>query len=93
MLRIHWEGEEPYQTPDADFLEANVDDREVCESVSSLLVGEVAVFGGGAAPLCKVERIAGCEICERTGKDASRCEFHHGCSCWRGVPCAVAVSR
>lgn len=31
-----------------------------------------------------------CEVCDRYGADAKRCEFGHvsgPCSCWRGVPC------
>ena len=42
----------------AEFLAANADDQDVCDAVGALCVGESVRFGGGAAPMFDVKRVA-----------------------------------
>ena len=37
-------------------------------------------------------RLAECEVCGKTGKDAGKCVFERACSCWHGVPCVNGES-
>jgi hypothetical protein len=58
-LSLFWEGaRDAEESTLADFIAANRDNVEDCQAVESLKVGEDIIFGGGAAPICRVRRIS-----------------------------------
>lgn len=57
-LLVKWEGDAPYHTTLEEFCADNAQDAEACAKVRALREGESVWFGGGAAPLVQVTRVA-----------------------------------
>jgi hypothetical protein len=57
-LRVEPDGEDPFECPLDEFLKDNADDPELCTEIKGLQPGQSVEVGGGAAPQCKVTRVA-----------------------------------
>jgi hypothetical protein len=55
---IHPVGAERVEVSGSELRVANQDDEHMCAFIDAALVGDSMVFGGGAAPIVSIERVA-----------------------------------